>query len=70
YIYVFYNLTYIINYPELVWYIYQKLKSKVNQNILYRIFLGIFIFYMNEEEVDSEILEGIKKELEIISQSG
>lgn len=69
YTYIFYNIGEVINYPALVWYIYKKLKPKLSKQILHRIFMGIFLFYMNEEEIDTEILENFKRELTEITES-
>lgn len=64
YIFVFYNIGKILNYPDFIWFIYTKLQEKIRLEDLKRTFLGIFIFYMDiEEDIEEQILDNFKSEI-------
>ncbi|MEN3015430.1 MAG: hypothetical protein ABDH21_05190 [bacterium] len=63
YVYVLSSLSELIEYPELLWYIYLKLRDNIEADKLKRMFIGLFLFYMDREDVDTKILENIKNEL-------
>lgn len=71
YLFVFYNIGKILNYPDFIWFVYNKLREKIRLEDLKRIFLGIFIFYMDvEEDIDEQILDNFKNEILSMIKSG
>ncbi|MCX7972354.1 MAG: hypothetical protein N2657_03975 [bacterium] len=64
YAYTLYNIVEALDYPELLWYIYERLRDRIERSNLQRIFMGIFLYYMNvEDDTNPNILENFKKEL-------
>jgi len=48
----------------LIWFVYSRMKEVIDIRRLHRLFIGIFLFYMDtEEEIDVKFLDDIKQEL-------
>lgn len=64
YIFVLENISQLLKYPQLIWFVYSRMKEVIDIRRLHRLFIGIFLFYMDtEEEIDVKFLDDIKQEL-------
>jgi len=71
YYFVLSNITNFLDYPQVILYVYERLKDIINKNKLNSIFMGIFLYYMDTEmDVDNEILEYFKNKLLEFSMNG
>jgi len=70
YFFVLLNITDFLSYPEVIKYVYQNLKPSIPQDKLNRIFVGIFLYYMDTEmEIEEELLKFFKNELKQITSN-